>query len=234
MPEHYSYAEAERCSDCKGAQNLFMPRAAGVDFISGVPVLNEQGWLGSAHSRSQSHEEQINTACAWCHAPTEEGVTQNKEEAKPIPKGTWQGVTCGACHPGSLERGKRESLVINYIPGTDPTKEENYIFRTRADGKDMNAQCRFCHHKSHELLIKAKHNNLESGNLRCLDCHMASYKVTGDHIERFHNLKVAANLPYSCSGGLERANSCHDNVSQEWFDNKLPSLKNPRQECPLK
>ena len=124
-PENYSYQEAERCSNCKGPENRFMPRAAGVDLSSGSPVLDERGWIASVHARSQSHEDRVNTACAWCHAPLTEGATQKEDDAKPIPKGNWQGVSCGACHPGSLELDKRSSLLINFKPATDPTKPEN-------------------------------------------------------------------------------------------------------------
>lgn len=230
MPENYNYTEAERCSNCKGEQNRFMPRAAGVDLSSDVPALDRRGWLASIHARSQSHDATVDTSCAWCHAPTAEGATKNKEEAKSIPKGTWQGVTCGACHPGSVEISKRVSLVINYMPGTDPTKTEHYIFRDRGNGKDMNAQCRFCHHESHDLLVKAKKEMMVSGGLRCIDCHMAAYAVTGQHVERFHNFKVAENLPHSCSGGVGRAVSCHDGVSKAWFKKKISRVKGPRKE----
>ena len=44
-PESYNYQEAERCSNCKGPENRFMPRAAGVDLSSGSPVLDERGWI---------------------------------------------------------------------------------------------------------------------------------------------------------------------------------------------
>jgi hypothetical protein len=229
-PDHYKYKEAEGCSNCKDSENRFMPRAAGVDFSSGSPVLDKRGWLVSVHARSQSHEDRVTTVCAWCHAPLTKGATQKEEEAKPIPKGTWQGVSCGACHPGSLARDKRISLLINFKPGTDPTKPESYVFRDRMSGKELNAQCRFCHHEPHDLLIEAKQKNMASGNLRCIDCHMAAYAVTNQHVERFHNLKVAENLPFSCSGGMGRAASCHEGVSSEWFKEKLPTVKGPVKE----
>jgi hypothetical protein len=230
-PDKYHYQEAERCANCKGPENQFMPRAAGVDLASGAlsPVLDERGWLASAHARSQSHEDRVTTACAWCHAPLTEGATQKEEDAKPIPKGTWQGVSCGACHPGSLVRDKRISLLVNFKPGTDPTQAESYIFRDRSSGKEQNAQCRFCHHESHNLL-EGKQKNMESGDLRCVDCHMAAYAITNQHVERFHNLKVEANLPYSCSGGMGRATACHEGESSDWFKENLPKIKGPEKE----
>jgi hypothetical protein len=232
-PENYHYADAEGCSNCKGTENVFMPRAAGVDLTTDPPSLEKRGWLSSVHARSQSHEDRVNTACAWCHAPLAEGATKDKEKAKPIPKGTWQGVTCGACHPGSVPREKRVSLVSNFTPGTDRTNPKNYVFRDRSKGTDMNAQCQFCHEQYHGLLIETKKKMLQSGDLRCIDCHMAAYAVTNQHVERYHNFKVAENIPHSCSGGMGRASSCHDGVKKEWFEGKLNKVKGPRKEWSL-
>lgn len=226
-PENYNYKEAARCANCKGDQNQFMARAVGVDFTAGAPKLDERGWLASVHARSQSHGERVNTACAWCHAPLAEGATKNQEEAKPIPKGTWQGVSCGACHPGSVPIEKRTSLISNYTPGTDNTHPDNYQFRDRTDGKEMNDLCRFCHHESHDLLKATKQEMMVSGQIRCIDCHMAAYAITDQHVERFHNFKVEVNLPHSCSGGMGRAMSCHDGVGTDWFKENLSAVKGP-------
>jgi hypothetical protein len=229
-PENYHYKEAEQCSNCKGKENAFMPRASGVDLTSAKPTLDKRGWLASVHARAQSHEERINTACAFCHAPLLEGATRDKDKAKPIPKGTWQGVSCFSCHPGAVERTKRKSLIINFIPGSDPASPDSYFFRNRADGKDMTAQCRFCHHESHDLVIDKKQKMMESGDLRCIDCHMAAYALTEGHVERYHNFKVEENIPHSCSGGLGRAMSCHDEANTEWFKENLKKVKGPRKE----
>ena len=75
---------------------------------------------------------------------------------------------------------------------------------------------------------KAKQELLESGTIRCIDCHMAAYAVSYGHIERFHNLKVEANIPYSCSGGMGMAMTCHDKTSKEWFSSELDAVKCPR------
>ncbi len=229
-PENYAYREAERCAGCKGDQNAFMARAAGVDLSHKPPALDSRGWLASVHARSQSHGERVNTSCAVCHAPLAEGATRDEDKARPIPKGTWQGVTCGACHPGSVEQSRRKSLVANYEPGTDPTNPDNYIFRDRTDGKSMNTQCRFCHHESHDLLIEEKAEMLAAGDLRCIDCHMSAYALTDGHVERFHNFRVEENLPHSCSGGLGRSMSCHDQTGAEWFSRNLERVKGPRKE----
>ena len=229
-PENYSYREAARCAGCKGEQNAFMVRAAGVNLSAEEPALDSRGWLTSIHARSQSHEDGVDMACAFCHAPLTEGATREKEKAEPIPKGDWQGVTCGACHPGSVDQGRRKSLVANFLPGTDPTDPDNYTFRDRADGMAMNAQCRFCHHESHDLLVDKKMEMLNAGDLRCIDCHMAAYALTDGHLERFHNLQVEENLPHSCSGGLGRTMVCHAETSQEWFSHNLERVKAPRKQ----
>jgi hypothetical protein len=229
-PENYSYREAEGCAGCKGDQNAFMARAVGVDLSGRPPARDSRGWLASVHSLSQSHGDRVNTSCASCHAPLTEGATRDKNEAKPIPKGTWQGVSCGACHPGSVEQSRRRSLVANFLPGTDPTDPDNYTFRDRADGEAMNDQCRFCHHESHDLLIERKTEMLGTGDLRCIDCHMAAYALTDGHVERFHNFRVEENLPHSCGGGLGRSMTCHDQTEAEWFSRNLERVKGPRKE----
>ena len=229
-PENYSYKEAEGCAGCKGERNAFMARAAGVDLNRKPVALDSRGWLASVHARSQSHGDRVNTACAYCHAPLAEGATRDQDKARPIPKGSWQGVTCGACHPGSVEQGKRESLVANFVPGTDPADPNNYTFSDRADGKAMNAQCRFCHHESHDLLIERKKEMMSTGELRCIDCHMAAYAVTDGHMERFHNFRVEENLPHSCSGSLGRSMTCHDQKPGDWFSLNLEHVRGPRKE----
>ncbi|MFC2156350.1 hypothetical protein ACFLT9_00805 [Acidobacteriota bacterium] len=229
-PENYHYVQAEGCANCKGAENVFMPRAAGVDLSGEKTILDDRGWLNSIHARSQSHEDRVDTACAYCHAPTTPNATRNKDEAQSILKGTWQGVSCFACHPGPVERDKRQSLLVNFLPGTEPSNPDNYIFRNRSDGTELNAQCRFCHHESHDLLIEKKQDMMDSGEFRCVDCHMAAFAITDGHVERFHNFKVEKNLPYSCSGSMGRAMNCHDGKPGTWFQDNLSKVKGPRKE----
>ena len=62
-PDGYSYRDAAACADCKGAENSFMPRAAGVIISGEKPVLDNRGWLESVHARSQSHGDRIDTSC---------------------------------------------------------------------------------------------------------------------------------------------------------------------------
>ncbi|KPJ85870.1 MAG: hypothetical protein AMS18_16005 [Gemmatimonas sp. SG8_17] len=231
-PENYRYEEATRCVNCKsmGDDIDIKYRVVGVDVSSGSLVLDERGWLGSIHSRSQSHGDRVSTACAWCHAPTANGATRESDAAVPIEKGTWQGVTCGACHPTAVPQGQRHSQLANFVPGSDPVDPASYVFRDRTDPNGFNSQCRYCHHESHDLLVPAKQAMLDSGVIRCGDCHMAGYGTKGELVERFHNMKVAANIPHSCSGAFGTDLSCHADESPEWMRSKLDAIKGPRKE----
>lgn len=233
QPENYRYSQAELCVNCHQTANDVMTRAVGVDISSASPELDERGWLASVHANSQSHGDRVNTTCARCHAPTTERVTQDSATAVPITKGTWEGVTCGACHPAGLAEtdSLTESLVTNLRPGSDPTDPASYVFVDRSDGMQRNAQCRYCHHESHDLLVPSKMEMLEAGKLRCIDCHMAGYAVAESGVvERFHNMKVEANLPQSCSGELGTDAGCHNNASADQLKAAIPAVKGPRKE----
>lgn len=230
-PEHYRYVQAENCANCHQSGNDIMIRAVGVDISSGEVRRYERGWLASVHSRSQSHGDRVNSACAWCHAPTSPDATRDSAAAVPIETGAWEGVTCGACHPGRLEKSERESLLINFLPGSDPTEPAGYAFIDKSDPVQFNEQCRYCHHQSHDLLSPAMSGMLEGGELRCIDCHMAGYGVAKNRIvERFHNMKVEANGPISCSGRYGTEVGCHPNASTAWMETNLPSVKGPRKD----
>jgi hypothetical protein len=229
-PDNYRYEEATRCINCKSTGSDIKYRAVGVDLSSGSTLLDERGWLASVHARSQSHGDRVNTVCAWCHAPTAEGATQEEDAAVPIDQGTWQGVTCGACHPASVPQEERHSELANFTPGSDPADPSSYVFRDRADPKQYNAQCRYCHHESHEL-VPVKETMLESGVIRCVDCHMAGYGVAmGELVERFHNMKVEPNIPHSCNGAYGTDMSCHADESADWMRSKLNAVKGGRKE----
>jgi hypothetical protein len=230
-PEHYRYTQAESCVNCHQTDNDIMARAVGVDISSGSPELGEGGWLASVHARSQSHDYRVTTACAWCHAPTTEGATQDSLAALPIETGTWEGVTCGACHPVGLPDSLEESMVTNLLPGSDRTDPASYVFIDRSDPTQLNAQCQYCHHEFHGFVVPTKTAMIESGMLRCVDCHMAGYGVVESGlVERFHNFKVEANGPLSCSGTYGTEAGCHANASVDWMQTSIPNIKGPRQE----
>ena len=230
-PEHYRYADAERCANCHGDGSAIQMRAVGVDTVSGVPELTGYGWLSSVHAQAQSHDDRVNTACAWCHAPTTPGATQDSLAAVSIEKGTWEGVSCGACHPVGLPDSLEESLVTNLHPGSDRTDPASYVFIDRSDPTQLNAQCQYCHHEYHGFIVPSKTALMESGMLRCVDCHMAGYGVAESGlVERYHNFKVEANGPLSCSGTFGTEAGCHANASADWMSTSIPNMKGPRQE----
>jgi hypothetical protein len=227
-PDHHRYAEAERCGNCHEAGGDILRRAVGVELSSGAPVITGNGWLSSVHARSQDHDDRVNTACAWCHAPTAPGATEDEAEAVPIQKGAWQGVTCGACHPVGLDESDEKSLVTNLTPGLERSDPASFTFIDRSDPLQLNAQCQFCHHEYHDL-VAAKAELMDAGALRCIDCHMAGYAVAeGGLVERFHNFKVEENGPLSCSGRYGTEGSCHADASTDWMRASIPTIKGPR------
>lgn len=230
-PEHYKYVQAERCANCHSDGGDILRRAVGIETSTGSPQLTGHGWLGSVHARSQSHGDRVNTACAWCHAPTTPGATRDSLAAEPIEFGTWEGVTCGACHPVGLADSLEESLVTNLHPGSDPSDPSSFVFIDRSDPQQLNSQCQFCHHEYHDFTVATKTAILDAGVLRCIDCHMAGYDVASSGlIERYHNMKVEANGPISCSGAYGTNAGCHVNATAEWMRASIPDIKSPRKE----
>ncbi|HUX06263.1 MAG TPA: hypothetical protein VMX35_03025 [Acidobacteriota bacterium] len=228
--ENYRYSEADGCMDCKQSSDDIMTRAIGVDISSGSPVSNGQGWLSGVHANSLSHDE-MNTHCTWCHSPTMKDVIEDEDAGVPIEIGGWQGVTCTACHPGLVRREVRKSTLANLKPGADLADPQSYIFYDKSDPKQFDAQCRYCHHDSHELTSEAKRAMVESGKLRCIDCHMAGYRQEeGRAVERFHDLKVEAHLPYSCNGAFGAVTGCHTDASVEKLKPLMATIKGPRKE----
>ncbi len=230
-PDGYQYVDATRCANCHSDGGDILRRAVGVDASSGHPVLDERGWLSSVHARSQSHENRVTTACAWCHAPTTPGATRDSLAAESIEPGTWQGVSCGACHPVGLADSLEESLVTNLRPGSDRADPTSYTFRDRSDPMELNALCQYCHHEFHGFLVESKTAMSDSGKMRCIDCHMAGYATAESGlVERFHNMKVEANLPLSCSGSFGTDVGCHTNGTADRLRAAIPMIKGGRQE----
>jgi hypothetical protein len=60
---------------------------------------------------------------------------------------------------------------------------------------------------------------------------MAGYGVAANQlVERFHNMKVEANIPLSCSGAYGTEMSCHADESAEWMRSKLNAVKGERKD----
>jgi nitrate/TMAO reductase-like tetraheme cytochrome c subunit len=224
-PEGYDYSYAESCVNChrvKGWRNRWhQENVLGVkvtrDADDVVTAVEETGFgfISSKHARSMDGAS-ANTYCAYCHAPTYEGLTTDADEAKNIKKGK-PGVACGACHPSHGQAEDFGSRYGNYMPGTDTSVNSNWKPVPKADehefvGKAANNQCLFCHGSYHEFASKAKTKMVKKGNLQCIDCHMAIYNHLDSGLpERYHNFKVAFNGPDSCS----KDGACHSFKKKE-------------------
>ena len=107
----------------------------------------------------------------------------------------------------------------------------SYIFIDRSDSRQINEQCRYCHHEFHGFLSRIKEALYDSRTLRCIDCHMAGYRIEESQaVERYHNMKVIANGPLSCSGTLGTDVGCHPGATNGWMREKIPQIKGPRKE----
>lgn len=235
MADDQDFSHAESCVNCKrleGKGLLDKKLASGKDTektqyhqenVLGINVLSRNedntpkeavisgmGWLSSNHAQSMAGDSaNANTYCAWCHAPTYEGVTNDAEEVKLIKKEK-PGVACGACHPGHTLAGQFGTRFANYLPGGDANDASSWKPVTKTDehhfdGKKANGQCLFCHGSFHGFadttIGKMKASMVKAGTLKCIDCHMGVFnELEGGLGERYHNMKVVANGPDSCMG----------------------------------
>ena len=169
---------------------------------------------------------QANTYCGWCHNPGDghggrefKNVTDDPTKAKTLKKNL-SGVACVACHPSNnfKKQHPQSSRYANYMPGSDPDDFDN-AWKAVArdpdgvyDGKGSNKQCLFCHGSYHEFKSSIHTTLVKSGSLRCFDCHMAVFNtLPSDTKERYHNMKVLANGPASCS----KEGACHSFTKKE-------------------
>ncbi|MGA7873072.1 MAG: hypothetical protein WCA22_19450 [Candidatus Binatus sp.] len=199
---------------------------------------SQYGWSSTATNYGWvqppgPYGETDNTFCAFCHSPlqaaaTEPGMFLDGSVIDPVTVSSFQGVTCSSCHPSNtiaaeiltmyptaisggetatLIRGSNPSLATSWIPIL-PGQESKF--------------CLNCHevnpHSTPENTNAIFQVMFDAG-VTCLDCHMAPYIVgvagntTGTPVgltERFHDWKVAENLPYSCGaqGSLNQF-TCH-------------------------
>ncbi len=232
-PEGYDYTRPEAesplsCLNCKYQRNYHQYRVLGVqepNVGDGTIKVTGKGWLSSAHATSFEAPTNNNTYCAWCHAPTTETVTYDASRAKKLKKGKWHGMSCNGCHTTHGIAGEIGTRLTNYKPGHDLEEEESYIPRHSEDGLQANKQCLFCHGTYHGFSSRVKEALLDSGSLRCIDCHMAGYRLTDTGtVERYHNMKVAENLPKSCNGRFGALISCHSTATKKWVYYVIPKI----------
>jgi hypothetical protein len=230
----YNYTESNGCPSChftSGAGGDHMLEAVGVkiDAANTVFSLSGSGWRASQHSISNFGSTQ-NTFCAKCHSPIEatpqatfnNGFLQNTAL---IPYGVVQGVTCASCHPphgtvprlGIYQYGKPTTLATSY----QLIQEE-----------DQDLLCLNCHVTRHNETNVAFERMYDDG-VRCTDCHMAVYVqiLNSTVYKKFHDFKVATNLPYSCGvDGSLSGFRCHPGFNTNSTLAFLPYMKEQHKE----
>ncbi|HEU4389608.1 MAG TPA: multiheme c-type cytochrome [Blastocatellia bacterium] len=227
----YNYSESNGCPSChfsRGAGGDHMPEAVGViyDETAKAFKFTGGGWRASVHATTNYKSTQ-NTYCAKCHSPIQakaeagfkNGVLKNAEQ---IEDGKVEGVTCAACHPShnaAVILGRRLGI---YQFGVDKTKPEAYKVVEHGEEDQLCLNCHVSRHNEDNAAFKAMYD----AGVKCMDCHMAPYGfIVGTEVEkRFHDFKVAKNLPYSC--GVDGSMvSCHPGYSAQGTLGFLPLLK---------
>ena len=251
----YDYSNANSCPACHFIDGYdHTARAAGLQWNSTTNKWDRtgHGWWDSAHAQSQygwsstatSHGwvqpdgpygETDNTFCAFCHSPLQADGTAtffNGSVVNPVIVPTFQGVTCGSCHPSNTVAAEILKLyptaisggeTATLIRGKDPTEASSWI--PILPGQE-NQFCLTCHEQNpHNPEANSTFKVMFDAGVTCIDCHMAPYIVgiagntTGTPVgltERFHDWKVAENLPYSCGtqGSLNQF-SCHSEFTTD-------------------
>ncbi len=196
---------------------------------------SQNGWSSTAinHGWTQPpgpYGENDNTFCAFCHSPlqasaTEPGMFGLGAVIDPVTVSSFQGVVCSSCHPsnsiasqiGGLSGGETATL----IRGGNPALASSWI--PVLPGQESQF-CLTCHEQDpHNAASNGVFQTMYAAGVTCIDCHMAPYIVgvagntTGTPVgltERFHDWKVAENLPYSCGAqGSLSGYTCHSNFS---------------------
>lgn len=228
-PPNYNYTEANGCTSChfsSGAGGDHMLEAVGVTIASDNVTfsLSGNGWFAARHSTSNYGSTQ-NTFCAKCHSPlqaTPQATFNNGAlvNTAPIANGAMQAVTCGSCHP---PHNAVPRLGI-YQFGGDPTKVTSYQL-IQPNQEDL--LCLNCHVNRHNE-TNAAFTRMYDAGVQCVDCHMAPYGliVNSTVAKRFHDFKVADNLPYSCGvQGSLSGFQCHPGFTAQATLAFIPSLK---------
>ncbi|MFI5174187.1 MAG: multiheme c-type cytochrome [Terriglobia bacterium] len=224
-PPTYNYSEANGCVRCHftsgvSADHMLDVVGVTIDANNTAFKLSGNGWFASRHAQS-NHGSTQNTFCAKCHSPlqsTAQATFNNgfMENTALIADGTVEGVTCAACHPSHTVAVALGRRVAIYKPGGDKNKPEGY--QVVLEGQD-DLLCLNCHVNRHNEANAAFKRMYDAG-VECVDCHMAPYGLTnngqGTVQKRFHDFKVAQNLPYSCGvDGSVSGFVCHSGFNKE-------------------
>lgn len=187
--------------------------------------------------------ENDNTFCAYCHSPLQaDGTSQfsNGAVINPVTVSTFQAVTCASCHPSNTvaaeilatyptaESGGETATLLR---GQNPAKPGSWIPLLPGQEDQF---CLTCHEQDpHDAQANSIFLVMYNAGVTCIDCHMAPYRIfTGTAAspqpalpERFHDWKVAENLPYSCGaqGSLSGFN-CHSEFTADSARAFIPVL----------
>jgi len=227
----YNYTESNGCVSChfsRGAGGDHMLEAVGVSIDSANIAFSfsGSGWRSSRHSQSNYKSTQ-NTYCAKCHSPLQATPEASFKkgvliDTKQIADGAVEGITCAVCHPShnaAVVLGRRLGL---YQWGMDKTKPEAYKVIHEGEEDQLCLSCHVERHNEDNAAFKVMYD----AEVKCMDCHLAPYgEITGTEVlKRFHDFKVAANLPFSC--GVEGSvTHCHPGFSAEGTLEFIPYMK---------
>lgn len=187
--------------------------------------------------------EADNTFCAFCHSPLQaDGAStfSHGSVINPVIVSTFQAVTCGSCHPTNTVAAQILTLfptaesggeTATLIRGQDPSQPTSWI--PLLPGHE-NQFCLTCHEQDpHNAQSNAIFQIMYNAGVTCINCHMAPYQIfTGTASnpqpplpERFHDWKVAENVPYSCGaqGSLSQF-SCHSEFTAQSASAFIPVL----------
>jgi len=206
------------------------------------------GWSSTAanHGWVQPpgpYGENDNTFCAYCHSPLQaDGTSQfsNGAVINPITVSTFQAVTCASCHPSNAVAAQILAMyptaesggeTATLLRGQDPTKAGSWIPLLPGQEDQF---CLTCHEQDpHNAQANSIFLVMYDAGVTCIDCHMAPYQIfTGTAgspqpplPERFHDWKVAENLPYSCGAqGSLSGFSCHSEFTADSARAFIPVL----------
>lgn len=231
-----NHSEANGCTSChfsRGAGGDHMLEAVGVAYNDDTKVFSftGNGWFASKHAYS-NYGINENTYCAKCHSPLQAKVASEfvngfLSNTALIPKGQFESVTCASCHPSrtsAIALGRRLGI---YQFEQDKSKPEAYKVIQHGEEDSL---CLNCHVTRHNESNPGFKRMYDAGVL-CQDCHLAPYgKVLNSEVEkRFHDFKVASNLPFSC-GAAGSMTGCHTEFSAEATKAFLPYFKEQHKE----
>ena len=229
----YNYTESNGCSRCHFSGGPHMPEAVGVKFNDATKafVFTGGGWRASAHSQTNYASTQ-NTYCAKCHSPLQaknaaQFVKGKFVDTEQIADGVVEGVTCAACHPNhnaAVILGRRLGI---YQFEKDKATAEAYKVVEHGEEDELCLNCHVTRHNEDNAAFKKMYDV----GVRCMDCHMAPYDIiaqtkgTEEEVpKRFHDFKVAKNLPYSC-GVQGSMVQCHPGMTTEGTMKFIPYMK---------